>query len=128
MCLSGKAYLGAMIWPKSGHRTNCRSEWGKKLPKNCWKIVNIPIYYAIIQMLFYISTAFCVSEKKHTGYHDFKQKSGHRTNSWSEWVKNLPQNCQKLQILLFPNAIIPILYIAFQHILVFTRHLSKQFY
>ena len=25
-----------------------------------------------------------------SGFHDFKQKNGQRTNSWSEWGKNLP--------------------------------------
>ena len=31
-----------------------------------------------------------------SGFHDFKQKSGHRTNSWSEWDKNLTKNCWNL--------------------------------
>ena len=31
-----------------------------------------------------------------SGFHDFKQKSGHRTNSWSEWGKNLTKICQNV--------------------------------
>ena len=34
-----------------------------------------------------------------SGLHDFKQKSGHRTNSWSDWVKNLPKKWPKIPII-----------------------------
>ena len=54
--------------------------FAQKLPK----VANIPILNVIIQVLFNFSPYFCVSQRKISGFYDFKQKSGHRTNSWSE--------------------------------------------
>ena len=57
------------------------------------KIANIPIYNAIIQILLNLSQYFCLFCENISEYLEFKPKSGHRTNSWSERGKNLSKNC-----------------------------------
>ena len=39
----------------------------------------------------------CFTKKAYlSGFHDFKKKSGHRTNSWSEWGNTLTKICQNV--------------------------------
>ena len=73
-----------------------RQTFSQNLPK----IANIPIYNAIIQILLNFSTYFCLFWENISEYYELKLKTGHRTNSCSEWDKNFPKNCQKFKTFL----------------------------
>ena len=45
-------------------------------------------------------------EERTSGFHDFKQKSGHRTNSWSKSGKSLPKKWPKIANVPIYNQII----------------------
>ena len=47
-------------------------------------------YYLIFHHIFVFH------KESISGFHDFKQKSGHRTNSWSGWGKSLTKICQNV--------------------------------
>ena len=63
LCFSEKAYLGTMI---SSKKRIIELTPGVNEAKICPNIF------------------LCFSEKAYHGYHDFKQRSGHRVNSWNE--------------------------------------------
>ena len=75
----------------------CFSEkFAPKLPK----FANIHIYNAIIQIVNISIYFWIFFEKAYLGTMISSQKVVHRTNSWSEWAKNLAKTCQRTCIFL----------------------------
>ena len=102
LCFFCFSYLGTRILSK---KMVIEQTAGVNEAKNCPKTVeNCKYYYLPMQLLKYYSVfqhIFKFLREIISGYHNIKQKSGHRTNSWSEWGKNLPKTCQKVRIFLF---------------------------
>ena len=101
-------YLPTMISGKNAAREPTAGVNEAKIysiiAENCWYScmkcdnTNIIQYFNISRIVFHI--------KSISGFHDFKQKSGQRTNSWSEGGKNLPKKWPKIVNIPIYNQII----------------------
>ena len=97
----GKEYLCTMISSqKMLIKPTARVSKAKVRPNNVeihkyfylqWQKIK---YYYILQLIF------VVFWENISAYHDFKKKSAHRNQPLSKQAKNLPKNCQILQIFL----------------------------
>ena len=95
-------YLPTMISGKNSAREQKagvnKTEIFHKIAKNQLIFVNKMYkfkYYVIFQHIFVFH------KEGMFGFHDFRQKDGHRTNSCSEHGKNLTKNCRKMLIFLY---------------------------